>query len=100
MDNIPSATVVLANPTHYAVAIKWDENSMNAPVVVAKGQDIIAQRIKEIARNSDVPVIENPSLTRALYGSVDLEQEIPPQFYKAVAEVIRLVTRLKNRYFK
>ncbi|MBP9752505.1 MAG: flagellar biosynthesis protein FlhB [Proteobacteria bacterium] len=100
MDKVPTATVVLANPTHFAIALLWDDNTMNAPVVVAKGQDFIAQKIKEIAKKNDVPVIENPSLTRALFDVVDLEDEIPPKFYKAVAEVIRLVTRLKNRYFK
>jgi flagellar biosynthetic protein FlhB len=100
MDKIPNATVILANPTHFAVALQWDETTMNAPTVVAKGQDLIAQKIKEIAKNNDIPIIENPSLTRALYDVVEIEQEIPPQFYKAVAEIIRLVMRLKNRYFK
>ncbi|CAO5676172.1 MAG: Flagellar biosynthetic protein FlhB [Holosporales bacterium] len=100
MEKIGTATVVLANPTHFAVALLWDEKTMDAPRVVAKGQDFIAQKIKEIARKNDVPVIENPSLTRALFDAVDLEQEIPPKFYKAVAEVIRLVMRLKNKYFK
>jgi flagellar biosynthetic protein FlhB len=99
MEQVPKATVILANPTHYAIALLWDDDNMNAPTVVAKGHDLIAQRIKEVAKANDVPIIENPSLTRALYPMVDLKQEIPPQFYKAVAEVIRIVMRLKNQYF-
>jgi len=100
MANVPKATVVLANPTHYAIALLWDEQKFNAPIVVAKGTDDVAQRIKELAKKSNVPVIENPSLTRALYEVVDLEDEIPPKFYKAVAEVIRIVMRLKSNYFR
>lgn len=99
MEQVPKATVILANPTHYAIALLWDDDKMNAPTVVAKGEDLVAQRIKEVAKANDVPIIENPSLTRALYPLVDLKQEIPPKFYKAIAEVIRIVMRLKNQYF-
>lgn len=96
MENVQKATVVLANPTHFAIALLWDEHTMNAPKVVAKGQDFMAQKIKEIAKDNKVPVIENPSLTRALYEVVDIEEEIPPKYYKAVAEVIKIVMRLKR----
>ncbi|CAO4842312.1 MAG: Flagellar biosynthetic protein FlhB [Holosporales bacterium] len=96
MENVQKATVVLANPTHFAIALLWDEHTMNAPKVVAKGQDFMAQKIKEIAKDNNVPVIENPSLTRALYEVVDIEDEIPPKYYKAVAEVIKIVMRLKR----
>lgn len=96
MENVQKATVVLANPTHFAIALLWDEHTMNAPKVVAKGQDFMAQKIKEIAKDHKVPVIENPSLTRALYEVVDIEDEIPPKYYKAVAEVIKIVMRLKR----
>ena len=99
MEEVPKATVVLANPTHFAIALLWDDATMDAPTVVAKGQDLVAQRIKEVAKQNDVPIIENPSLTRALYDVVELKQEIPPKFYKAVAEVIRIVISLKNKYF-
>lgn len=99
IEQVPKATVILANPTHYAIALLWNDDTMNAPIVVAKGQDLLAQRIKEVGKASGIPVIENPSLTRALYPLVDLKQEIPPKFYKAVAEVIRIVMRLKNQYF-
>ena len=99
MEAVPKATVVLANPTHFAIALLWDDATMDAPSVVAKGQDFVAQRIKEVATQNNIPIIENPSLTRALYEVVDLEQEIPPKFYHAVAEVIRTIIRLKNQYF-
>lgn len=99
MEQVPKATVVLMNPTHYAIALLWEENGMNAPTVVAKGQDHVAFRIKDVAKINNIPVIENPSLTRALYAAVDLKEEIPPKFYKAVSEVIRIVMRMKNQYF-
>jgi flagellar biosynthetic protein FlhB len=99
MKEVPTATAVLMNPTHYAVAIKWDEATMDAPKVVAKGQDIIALKIKEIALANNIPVIENPPLTRSLFSSVDLDAEIPPQFYKAIADVIRIVMRMKQNQF-
>ncbi|MDP2193832.1 MAG: flagellar biosynthesis protein FlhB [Alphaproteobacteria bacterium] len=96
MSEVPKATVILTNPTHYSIALKWDENSMNAPVVVAKGEDVVALRIREVAKNHNVPIIENPPLTRALYASVKTEEEIPPKFYKAVAAVLRLVMNMKQ----
>jgi flagellar biosynthetic protein FlhB len=93
---VPEATVVITNPTHYAVALKYD-NSMGAPQCVAKGADAIALRIRELAREHDVPIVENPPLARALYAAVDIDQTIPTEHFKAVAEVIGFVMRLKSR---
>lgn len=93
------ATAVITNPTHFAVAIEYDADEMNAPVVIAKGVDLIALKIRELATERDVPIYENPPLARALYASVEIEQEIPPEHYQAVAEVIRFVMKLKKQYF-
>lgn len=93
------ATAIITNPTHFAVAIEYNPETMNAPIVVAKGVDLIALKIRELATEKEVPVYENPPLARALYASVDLEQEIPPEHYQAVAEVIRFVMQLKKQYF-
>jgi flagellar biosynthetic protein FlhB len=92
--------VVVTNPTHYAVALKYDIETMNAPVLVAKGADLIAKRIRELAEESEVPIVENPPLARALFASVELDQEVPPEHYKAVAEVIGYVMRLKGNLAK
>jgi flagellar biosynthetic protein FlhB len=97
MAAVPEADVVITNPTHYAVALKYDNQSMNAPKLLAKGVDTVAGKIREIAKEHEIPIVENPPLTRALYQSVDLDQEIPPEHYKAVAEVIGYVMRLKGR---
>lgn len=99
MASVPQATAVITNPTHYSVAIKYDMDTMNAPVVVAKGADLIALKIREVAKDNQVPIIENPPLARALYSQVEIEQEIPPEHYKAVAEVITFVMNLKKRFF-
>lgn len=96
MAEVPDATAVVANPTHFAVALKYVQAEMNAPRVVAKGQDLIAYRIKEVARENDIPIVENPPLARALYDTVELDQEIPPEHYKAVAQVISYVMRLRG----
>ncbi len=95
MAAVPDATVVITNPTHFAVALKYDK-SMNAPQCVAKGADAIAFRIRELARSNNVPVVENPPLARALYASVDIDEVIPAEHFKAVAEVIGFVMRLKQ----
>jgi flagellar biosynthetic protein FlhB len=95
MQAVPKADVVITNPTHYAVALKYDRERMNAPFVVAKGVDRVALRIREIAEGAKVPVVENPPLARVLHAAVDLDSEIPPEHYKAVAEVIGYVLRLK-----
>ena len=97
MAAVPSASVVVTNPTHYAVALKYEMGSKGAPKVVAKGADLIAKRIREIAEENDVPLVENPPLARALYATVDLDHEIPPEHYRAVAEIISYVFRLKGK---
>lgn len=97
MDNVPKADVVIVNPTHYAVALKYDMNTMDAPVVTAKGLDSLALRIREVAEENDVPIVENPPLARALFASVELDRSIPQEHFKAVAEVIGYVMQLKNQ---
>ncbi|MBL6959370.1 MAG: flagellar biosynthesis protein FlhB [Rhodospirillales bacterium] len=96
MAAVPEADVVVTNPTHYAVALKYDMQTMPAPKLVAKGVDSLAQRIREVAEDNDVPILENPPLARALYAAVELDDEIPPEHYKAVAEVIGYVMRLRG----
>lgn len=95
MAEVPNASVVITNPTHFAVALKY-EAGMNAPLCVAKGVDALALKIREVARENDVPVVENPPLARALHATVDLDEEIPAEHYKAVAEVIGYVMRLRK----
>ena len=97
MAAVPEADVVIANPTHFAVALKFDTAVMDAPRLTAKGVDNIALRIREVAETHGVPVIENPPLARALHGGVEIDQEIPQAYYRAVAEVIGYVWRLKGR---
>ena len=96
MAAVPKASVIITNPTHYAVALKY-ERGMNAPVCVAKGVDAIALKIREVAGEHDIPIVENPPLARALHATVEIDQEIPPEHYKAVAEVIGYVMRLQRR---
>jgi flagellar biosynthesis protein FlhB len=95
MAAVPSATVVITNPTHFAVALQW-ERGMNAPVCVAKGQDVIALKMREVAAENDVPIVENPPLARTLHATVEIDQEIPAEHYKAVAEVISYVMRVNG----
>lgn len=97
MQAIPTADVIVTNPTHYAVAIKYTPGEMNAPKVVAKGQGLIAQRIKEEAKKHRITTVENPPLARALYSSTEVGQEIPSELYPAVAEVLAFVYRLRKR---
>jgi flagellar biosynthetic protein FlhB len=99
MAEVPKADVVITNPTHYAVALKYDGKKMRAPMLVAKGADKVAQRIREVAEEHKVPIMRNPPLTRALYEAVDLDEEIPLEHYKAVAEVISYVYKLKGKNF-
>ncbi len=96
---VPRADAVITNPTHLAIAIRYDAEAMAAPTVVAKGADLMARRIREIAVEHNVPIIEKPDLARAMYRVVELGQEIPVQFYNAVAEVLAFVYRLTNREF-
>lgn len=100
MQAVPSADVVVRNPTHFAVAIRYEAEKNRAPVVVAKGADLIALKIVEIAENNGVTVMENIPLARGLYQAVDLDQEIPEQFYQPVAEVLAFVYSLKKKDLK
>ncbi|HXR85650.1 MAG TPA: flagellar biosynthesis protein FlhB [Stellaceae bacterium] len=97
MAAVPKASVVITNPTHYAVALQYDMGDSGAPKVVAKGADLVALKIREIATEHDVPIVENPPLARALYAGVEIDREIPPEHYKAVAEIISYVFRLKGK---
>jgi flagellar biosynthetic protein FlhB len=96
MTKVPEATVVVTNPTRYSVALKY-EDGMAAPICLAKGQDLIALRIREIARDHDIPIVENPPLARALHASAEPDEEIPVEHYRAVAEVIGYVLRLRRK---
>ena len=96
MQDVPKADVVVTNPTHFAVALKYDQN-MLAPVVVAKGQNLIAQKIKEIAKDHKVIIVENKMLARALYAAVEISHPVPHELYQAVAEVLAYVYKLKKR---
>jgi len=92
---VPKASVVITNPTHYAVALQY-ERGMNAPVCLAKGVDALALKIREVASEHAIPVVENPPLARALHATVEIDQEIPPEHYKAVAEIIGYVMKLRR----
>jgi flagellar biosynthetic protein FlhB len=96
MREVPKATAVIVNPTHYAVAISYAMESMAAPKVIAKGRNYLARRIREIANEHQVPIIENQPLAQALYKSADVGQEIPPQLYRAVAEILAYLFKLMN----
>ena len=97
MQQLPEADVVITNPTHFAVALKYDLSIAKAPVVIAKGEDFLAQKIKEVAREHKIEIYENKPLARALYHNVDIGQEIPEELYQAVAEVLAFVYNLKNK---
>ena len=97
MQDVPSADVVITNPTHYAVALKYDAGTVTAPVLVAKGADLIAQRIREIAKENHVEIVENKPLARMIYTNVEIGREIPPELYQAVAEILAAVYRAQNR---
>ncbi len=97
MANVPKATVVITNPTHFAVALRYEPDDMEAPLCVAKGADNIALKIREVARENNVTIYENPPLARVLYDTVEIDETIPPEHYKAVAEVISFVFRQSGR---
>ena len=97
MQNVPSADVVVTNPTHFAVALRYRGDEMVAPKVIAKGQDLIAQRIKQIARENNVPVVENKLLARALFAAVEVDQEISYDLFQGVAQILAYVYSLKRR---
>lgn len=97
MQEVPNADVVIRNPTHFAVALKYDQNRPGAPILVAKGQDHLALRIIAVAEEANVAVIENVPLARAIYATTELEREIPPEFYGTIAEILVYVYKLKNK---
>ncbi len=97
MSEVPNADVVITNPTHYAVAIKYDEEKSHAPIVVAKGMDNIAQNIKKIARENNVHIVQNPPLARSLYAQVEVEKAIPNELFAAVAEVLAYVYKMNKK---
>lgn len=96
MAAVPKSDVVITNPTHFAVALQYDQATMEAPKLVAKGSDLIAHRIRDLAAEHNVPIVENPPVARALYATVDIDREIPPEHYKAVAEIIGYVMKLRK----
>ncbi len=96
MKEVPTATAVIVNPTHYSVAIRYSVESQGAPMVVAKGKNYLARRIRELALEHNVPIVENQPLAQALYKSVDVGQEIPAHLYRAVAEILAYLYRLMN----
>jgi flagellar biosynthetic protein FlhB len=94
MHNVATATAVIVNPTHYAVALRYDHETMATPMVVAKGKNYLALRIRQRALEHNIPLVENPPLAQALYKSVDVGREIPAHLYRAVAEVLAYIYRL------
>ncbi len=96
MAQVPKADVIITNPTHYAVALQYDGASMNAPVVIAKGINLIAERIRDMAQEHRIPLVSNPPLARALHDGVNIDQPIPMQYYRAVAEIISYVYKLRK----
>jgi flagellar biosynthetic protein FlhB len=96
MQDVPKADVVVTNPTHFAIALKYDAAKMHAPTVVAKGADLIAQRIKAIALQHHVPIVEDKMLARTLYKAVDIGEQIPEKLFQAVAQVLAYIYRMKN----
>ena len=97
MQDVPKADVVITNPTHLAVAIKYDAEVSKAPIVLAKGEDYLAQKIRESAKEHNIEIVENKPLARMLYANVDVGAEIPPELYQAVAEILEMVYNMKNR---
>jgi len=96
MAAVPKSDVVITNPTHFAVALQYDQQTMDAPKLVAKGTDLVAHKIRDLAAEHNVPIVENPPVARALYAAVDIDREIPPEHYKAVAEIIGYVMKLRK----
>ncbi len=99
MEDVPRADVVITNPIHYAVALKYDAGEMSAPVVLAKGRGYVAQRIKDIARAHEIALVENRPLAQGLYWGAEIGEEIPPEFYQAVAEVLAFIYQMQNRHY-
>ncbi|MGD6816152.1 flagellar biosynthesis protein FlhB [Metabacillus sp. 84] len=97
MQDVPDADVIITNPTHFAVALKYDESKMDAPYVIAKGADLVALKIKEIAKEHDIAAIENKPLARSLFAQVEIGQAVPEEFFKAIAEILAYIYRLKHK---
>ena len=97
MQDVPKADVIITNPTHLAVALKYDAEAAKAPIVLAKGEDHLALKIREVAKENKIDIVENKPLARMLYANVDIGQEIPPELYQAVAEVLAMVYNAKNK---
>ena len=97
MQNVPKADVIVTNPTHYAVAIQYDADTMTAPTVVAKGQRLLAKKIREIGESYGVPIVENPPVARTLYALVEVGEQVPEDLYQAVAEILAFVYRLSEK---
>ena len=97
MQQVPKADVIITNPTHFAVAMKYDAKVSDAPIVIAKGQDFIALRIKEVAKENKIEIVENKPLARNLYDTVEVGQAIPPELFQAVAEILAFVYSLKGK---
>ena len=97
MQNVPKADVVVTNPTHFAVALEYDREVMSAPKVSAKGADFMAERIKAVARENDIPIVENPMVAREIYQNVDIGHQVPEKFFRTVAEILAFVYRLKGK---
>jgi len=96
MKEVPTATVVITNPTHLAIALRYERGEGKIPLVVAKGADKTAERIKEIARENDVPIVENKPLARAMYDAVEVGDSLPNEFFTAVAEILATIFRQKE----
>jgi flagellar biosynthetic protein FlhB len=92
--DVPKVTAVIVNPTHFAVAIRYDLETMSSPVVVAKGKNWLALQIRQVAVQHQVPIIENPPLARALYSAIDVGRPIPPEFYRAMAEILAYIYKM------
>lgn len=98
IQNAKDATVIITNPTHISIAIRYERDVDSAPIVIAKGADVLAMKIREIAKEKDIPIIENKPLARMIYKEVDVDKEVPAEMYQAIAEVLVAVYKIKNRY--
>ena len=96
MQEVPKADALIVNPTHFSVAIKYDKEIMEAPSVIAKGVDFLAFRMRSVANENDIPILERPALARDLYNNVEIGEIIPERFYKAIAEILAYVYRIKS----
>jgi len=97
MSEVPQADVVITNPTHYAVVIKYEFKKMQSPKLLAKGKNLIAENIKEVARKNNVPIVENPPVARAVFAGVEIGQFIPEELFKPVAEILAYIYKLKGK---